>query len=132
MVVHENRLALPLYESHDDATSLGLSNFFAPLADLPTSLSMLLSGSCAEGTGLCATTLSPNQFLFLASTLNVYLIPAGSIGMSHAGLHYLPGREPFGQGAELPDTPGTTDADSASLVRTLVQLHLIFLPPTTV
>ena len=48
VVKGKNRRSLPLYDSQDDATDLELSNFFAPLADVPTSPSPLMNGGCAE------------------------------------------------------------------------------------
>lgn len=38
----KKRRSLPLYDSQDDATDLELSNFFAPLAALPTAMELLL------------------------------------------------------------------------------------------
>ncbi len=48
VVKGKSRRSLPLYVSQDDSTELELSNFFAPLAALPTSPAPLLSGGCAE------------------------------------------------------------------------------------
>lgn len=129
MAKGNKRCSLPLYDSQDgDDPDLELCNFFAPLADLPTSPSPLLKGGCAEGkrkvfskkrrspcSNSSSRTVSPSDKRPRVCTSS----PEGSVAVTPrapappAGLHLSPGLGPTGHGtAPLDLLSSTTDADA--------------------